>query len=110
MAGLEPIDPTALRSVIRRGLSRREAAAELGVTVKRLDKAAKRWGVRFSNLPSGRIGRAGPRGSLGPRDPAKLERVKALLGQGLTQTAIAAQEGVTREAIRQYINRHGLRT
>ena len=88
----------AIRRAAEAGMSYGEAAAAIGISPKYLSVRAKRIGVTLSD------------GRAHLRNHDRIARIRDMAAQGLSQTTIADQEGISRERVRQICNREGIYT
>lgn len=93
----------AIRRAAEAGMSYGEAAAAIGIDRSYVSVVAKRIGV---TLRDGR----GPISHAHLRNHDRIARIRDLAAQGLSQSTIADQEGISRERVRQICNREGIDT
>lgn len=92
-----------IRRAAEADMSYGEAAVAIGISRQYLSVRAKRIGV---TLRDGR----GPASHAHLRSHDRIARIRDLAAQGLSQSTIATQEGISRERVRQICNREGIDT
>lgn len=92
----------AIRRAAESGMSYGEAAGAIGANPAYLSVRAKHLGVKLRDR------RGVP--MRGRKNVERIARIRELAAQGLSQSTIAAQEGISRERVRQFCNREGIDT
>lgn len=92
----------AIRRAAEAGMSYGEAASAIGMSPQYLSVRAKRLGVTLHDRRGAHMKHR--------KNVDRIARIRELAAQGLSQSTIAIQEGISRERVRQICDREGVAT